>query len=65
MADDHTVGADEDLLDQQPQHPLTLGDRGGRGAVAQPAEEALQVLGELEGGLLVDQLGLERVELGG
>jgi hypothetical protein len=65
VSNDHAFGTDEDLLDQQPQHPLALGDRGGRGAVAQPAEEALQVLGELEGGLLVCELGLERVELGG
>jgi retron-type reverse transcriptase len=65
VVDDHSVGTNEHLLDQQPQHPLALGDRGGRGGMAQPAEEALQVLGELEGGLLVDQLRLERVELGG
>ena len=65
VTDHHAFGADEHLLDEQAQHPLALGDQGGRGGVAQPAEEALQVVGELEGGLLVCELGLERVELGG
>jgi hypothetical protein len=47
VADDHPVGADEDLLDEQAQHPLPLGDRGGGGGVAQAAKEALQGLGQL------------------
>src|SRR6266498_2738343 len=45
VSNDHAFGADEDLLDEQAQHPLPLGVRGGRGGVAQAAEEALQVLG--------------------
>jgi hypothetical protein len=64
VADDHALGADEDLPDDQAEHALTLGDRGGVGLVAQAAEEALQGLGELEVGRLVDELGVEGVELG-
>jgi hypothetical protein len=64
VADHHALGTDEDLPDEQAQHPLPLGDRGGVGAVAQPCQEALQGLGELQVGLLVDELGVEGVELG-
>ena len=54
MANDHAVGADEDLLDQQAKHPLPLGDRGGVGAGAQAVKEAFRGLGELQVGGLVD-----------
>src|SRR6266498_4088637 len=64
VADDHTVGTNQHLLDQQAQHPLPLGDRGGIRLVAQPRQEAVEGLGELEVGRLVDQLGVEGVKLG-
>jgi hypothetical protein len=64
VADHHALGADEDLLDEQAEHALALGDRGGVGLAAQACQEALQGLGELEVGLLVDQFGLQGVELG-
>src|SRR6266508_4628777 len=64
VSDGHAFGADEDLLDEQAEYALALGDLGGVGLVAQAAEEALKVLSELEGGLLVDELGVERVDLG-
>src|SRR6266540_7514402 len=41
VSDGHAFGADEDLLDEQAEYALALGDRGGVGLVAQAAEEAL------------------------
>ena len=64
VPDDHAVGADEDLLDQQAEHPLALWDRGRFSAAAQPRQEAFKVLGELQVGRLVDELGVQGVDLG-
>ena len=63
VADGDLVRADEDVLDQQPQHPPAVVSAGGGGAGAQPGEEAFQVVGELEVGVAVGGLGVEGVEL--
>src|SRR6266581_1973443 len=55
--------ADEDVLDQQPQHVLAFGDGGGLGFAAQLAEESFQVVSELEVGVPVGGLGVEGVDL--
>src|SRR6266581_1525000 len=59
VPDGDLPGADEDVLDQQPQHPLAFFDGGGSGVAAQRGEEALQVVGELEVGITVSGLGVE------
>ena len=63
VPDGDLLGADEDVLDQQPQHPLAFFDGGGGGAAAQLGEEAFEVVGELEVGVAVGGLGVEGVEL--
>jgi hypothetical protein len=63
VPDGDLLGADEDVFDQQPQHPLAFCDGGGCGAGAQPGQEAFQVVGELEVGVLVGGLDVEGVEL--
>ncbi|MDX3762508.1 hypothetical protein ACWDBO_45735 [Streptomyces mirabilis] len=63
MPDGELVGADTDFLDHRAQDALTFEDRGGPGALTQPGQEALQVLGEPEVGLLVDELGGQGVRL--
>src|SRR5271165_5634464 len=63
VADGDLLRSDEDVLDQQPQYPLPLADAGGGGAAAQLGEEAVQVVGELEVGVLVGGLGVERLDL--
>src|SRR5213078_4354618 len=64
VPDGDLLGADEDVLDEQPQHLLAVFDGGGGGVAAQLGEEAFQVIGELEAGLPVGGLGVERVDLG-
>jgi hypothetical protein len=55
VPDGDLSGADADFLDHRAQDALTFGDRRGLGALVQPGEEALQVVGELEVGLLGGQ----------
>src|SRR4051794_7054381 len=59
VADGDLVGADEDVLDEQSQHPLAFGNGRGGGLVAQVGEEVLEVVGELEVDLAVGELGVE------
>jgi hypothetical protein len=63
VADDDAVGSDEDFADDGAQHTLAVLDAGVVGAFAQPGEEAVEVLGEFEVGVVVDELGVERVDL--
>ena len=56
-------GADEDVLDEQPQYPLAVFDGGGGGVATQLGEEAFQVAGEGEVGVPVGGLGVEGVDL--
>src|SRR5215207_4235243 len=63
VPDGDLLGSDEDVLDQQPQHSLTLLDAGDLGRVAQLGEEALEVVGEFEVELTVGELGVEGVDL--
>ena len=63
VADGDLLGSDEDVLDQESQDPLALGDGRGVGGVAELVEESTEVLGEFEvgpavGGLRVDGLDL-------
>ncbi len=61
VADGDLLGADEDVLDQQPQHPLAFFGAGRCGVAAELGEEAVQVIGELEVGVAVGGLRVERV----
>src|SRR6266566_5067084 len=63
VPDSDLLGADEDVLDEQPQHPLAVFDGGGGCVAAQLGEEAFQVAGEGEVGVPVGGLGVEGVEL--
>ena len=64
VADGDAFGSNEDLLDEKAEHPLAFLDIGCLRFVLQSGEEALEVLGELEVGVAVDELCGERVELG-
>jgi hypothetical protein len=50
-------GADQDVRDEQPEHALAFGHCGGGGASLELGEESLQVIGGLEVGLAVGELG--------
>ena len=63
MADDDALGADEDVFDDQAQYALLLGEGRGAGVAAESGEEAFEVVGELEIGVAVGELGGEGVEL--
>jgi hypothetical protein len=63
VPDGDLLGADEDVFDEQPQHPLAVFDGGGGCVAAQLGEEAFQVAGEGEVGVPVGGLGVEGVEL--
>jgi hypothetical protein len=76
VPDGDLLGSDEDVLDEQPQDALLLGDGGHGGVFAELGEEVLQAGGELEVGLAVDELvgqggelaaqaGLAGAQLGG
>src|SRR6266853_460678 len=57
VADGDFLGADEDVLDEQPQDALAFFDGGGGGVAVQLGEEAFEVIGELEVGVTVGELG--------
>src|SRR3954469_21009114 len=63
MPDGDLVGADKDVLDEQPQDALTFGNGGGGGLGAQVGEEVLEAVGELKVDLAVGQLGVEGLNL--
>src|SRR5258708_39709650 len=63
VPDGDFLRADEDVLDEEPQDALAVFDGGGGGAAAQLGEKAFQVIGELEVGVTVGELGVERVDL--
>jgi hypothetical protein len=65
VVDGDAVVADAHFADDEAQHALALLDGQAVGVLAELGEEAFEVLGELEIGLGVVQLGVERVELGG
>ena len=58
------IAADQDFADDEPQDPLLVVEGQLVEAVAEAGEEALQGVGELEVGLGVVQVRIERVELG-
>ena len=55
--------ADEDVLDEQPHDALAFVDVAGGGGGAQAGQEGVQVVGELEVGLLVGGLGVQGLQL--
>src|SRR6266498_4370376 len=63
VPDGDLLGSDEDVLDQQPEHALAFLDGARGGAGAELGEEAFQVVGELEVGLAVGELGIEGISL--
>jgi hypothetical protein len=63
VPDGDLFGTDEDVLDEQAQHALTLGHLGHRGVAAELGEEVFEAGGELEVGVAVGELGVECVEL--
>src|SRR6266576_2917321 len=65
VPDGDFLGADEDVLDEQPQDALAVFDGGGGGVAAELGGEAFQVIGEGEVGVPVGGLGVEGVDLGG
>jgi hypothetical protein len=58
------VASDEYFADDEPQDALLFFEGQLVQSVGDAAEEALERVGELEGGLGVVQFGVERVELG-
>src|SRR4051794_12398105 len=63
VPDGDLVGADEDVLDEQPQHALAFGNGRGGGLDAQAGEEVLEVVGEFEVDLAVGELGVQSLQL--
>src|SRR5712691_10437474 len=63
VPDGDLLGSDEDVLDQEPEHSLAFEDAGGGGCAIQLGEEASEVAGELEVGVLVGDLGVEGADL--
>src|SRR5215204_2916243 len=63
VADGDLVWADEDVFDQQPQHPLAFDDGRSGGLCAEAGEELFEVVGELEVDLAVGELGVEGGDL--
>jgi hypothetical protein len=63
VADGDLLRADEDILDQQAQHPPALFDGRGGCRAPQPGEEPFQVIGELEVGVAVGGLGVQGGQL--
>src|SRR5260370_37761878 len=63
VPDGDLLRADEDVLDEQPQHLLAVFDGGGGGVAAPLGGEAFQVAGGPEIGGPVGGLGVDGVEL--
>lgn len=63
VSDGDPFGSDEDVFDEQPQHPVAFFDAGVLGLVAELGEEAFEVGGEFEVDLLVGELAVEGVDL--
>src|SRR6188472_616728 len=55
--------ADEDVLDEYPHDALAFVDVAGGGRAAQAGQEGVQVVGELEVGLLIGGLGVQGFQL--
>ena len=62
VTDDDPLGPDQDLFDHAPQYFLTILDRRSLGRIAQPGEEPLKILSQLEVGLAVEKLRVQRCE---
>src|SRR5712691_3673724 len=64
VADGDLLGADKDVFDEQPEHALAFFGGGGGGIAAELCEEAFEVVGELEVGVAVGELGVQGIDLG-
>ena len=65
MLDDDSVTVHLNLSDHQAQHLLSLFDRESVSAFLQAGEKGLQAFGEFQVGLLIGEMGLEGLHLGG
>jgi hypothetical protein len=63
VPDGDLLGSDEDVFDEQPQDAAALVDGGGLGVGVQCGEEAFQVGGVGEVGLVVGELVVQRLDL--
>lgn len=63
VPDGDLLGVDEDVLDEESQDALALGNFGAFGVVAELGEESFEVVGELEVGVAVGDLGVHSGEL--
>ena len=63
VSDGDLVGSDEDVLDEQSEHPLALVHRGDLGVGVELSEKTLQIGGEGKVGLAVGELGIESMNL--
>ena len=63
VSDGDLLGSDEDVFDKQPQDPLTFLNGGELDLGVQLAEEAFEIGGEVEVGLTVGELVVERLDL--
>src|SRR5437763_15445069 len=63
VSDSDLLASDEDVLDEQPQHALALGDGRVLGLGVELGEESFEVGGEFEVALAVGELGVEGVDL--
>ena len=63
VPDGDLLGADEHVLDEESQDALALGNLGRLGVLAELGEESFEVVGELEVGVPVGDLGVQSGEL--
>lgn len=63
VPDGDLLRADENVLDEESQDALTLGNLGGLGGLAELGEESFEVVGELEVGVAIGDLCVQSGEL--
>jgi hypothetical protein len=63
VPDGDLLGADEDVFDEESQDALAFGNLGRLGVLAELGEESFEVVGELEVGIAVSNLGVQSGEL--
>ncbi len=63
MPDDDLIGTDQDVPHEQAEDTLAVPDGRSLCSVAEPSKKALQVLGQCEVTIAVDQVRFEALEL--